>query len=97
VIEYLIWTARSHELPSFPGRDADVLVPAGSGCVPVEGWGDFRMRCGGTEVAFSAEDPGWQVIFEGPMPEQDCERLVAALTRQIEQAAGETCEWIRIT
>jgi hypothetical protein len=55
------------------------------------------MRCGATEVALSAEDPGWQVTFEGPMPEEDCERLMITLTRQIGQAAGEACEWLRIT
>jgi hypothetical protein len=31
------------------------------------------------------------------MPDDECERLVIALTQQIEQAAGEPCEWLRIT
>ncbi|HEV8276499.1 MAG TPA: hypothetical protein VGQ26_12500 [Streptosporangiaceae bacterium] len=96
--EYLIRTASTHELPALHrSRLADVLLPTGSGCEQAEGWGDFRMRCDTTEVAFSAEDPGWQVTFEGPMPEAGCERLVITLTQQIEQAAGEPCEWLRIT
>ncbi|HEX2320434.1 MAG TPA: hypothetical protein VHJ18_15735 [Streptosporangiaceae bacterium] len=95
--EYLIRTASTHQLPAIHhNRLVQVLVPAGLGCEQVDGWGDFRIRCGTTQVAFSAEDPGWPVAFDGPMPETDCERLVITLTQQIEQAAGEDCEWLQI-
>ncbi len=98
VREYLIRTAGTHEWPALHrGRLAEVLLPAGFGCEQVEGWGDFRMRCGAAVVAFSGEQPGWQVSVEGPMPDAECERLVITLTRQIEQAAGERCEWLQIT
>lgn len=70
VIEYLIRTVEGHELPPTQGRDlADMLLPAGFNCEQIDGWGDFRMRCGTTEVSSSAEDPGWQVSFEGTMAE----------------------------
>jgi hypothetical protein len=96
--DYLIRTASTHEIPALHrSRLADVLLPAGFHCEQAEGPGDFRIRCGSTHVACSAEDPGWQVTFEGPMPETDCERLVITLTRQIEQAAGQACEWLQIT
>jgi hypothetical protein len=96
--EYLIRTASTHELPAFPrGPLADVLVPAGFVCAQADGWGDFRMRCGATQIAFSAEDPGWQVIVDGPMPDADRERLVTTITQQIGQAAGQPCEWLQIT
>jgi hypothetical protein len=78
-------------------RLAGVLLPAGFGCEQSDGWSDFRMRSGVTVVAVSAEEPGCQVSVEGPMPDDECERLVIALTQQIEQAAGEPCEWLRIT
>jgi hypothetical protein len=97
VIEYLIRAVEGHELP--PTQHsllADMLLPAGFGCEQADGWGDFRLRCGTTEVSFSAEDPGWQVSFEGPMAEPECERLVVMVTRQIEQASHEACEWLRI-
>jgi hypothetical protein len=95
--EYLIRTATTHELPAFPpGPLADVLVPAGFACEQADGWGDFRMRCGATQIAFSAEDPGWQVIIDGPMPGTDRERLVTAIARQIAEAAGQPCEWLQI-
>jgi hypothetical protein len=97
VPEYLIRTTSTHEIPALHrSRLTEVLLPAGFNCEQAEGWGDFRMRCGSTQVAFSGEDPGWQVTFEGPMPETDCERLVITLTQQIEQAAGEACEWLQI-
>jgi hypothetical protein len=96
--EYLIRTASTHELPAFPsGHLADALLPAGFGCEQADGWGDFRMRCGATQIALSAEDPGWQVIVDGPMPGTDRERLVATITQQIGQAAGQHCEWLQIT
>ena len=96
--EYLIRTASTHQLPALHrGRLADVLVPPGFSCEQASGWGDFRMRCDATQVAFSAEEPGWQVTFEGPMPETDRERLISAITQQIGQAIGQPCEWLQIT
>jgi hypothetical protein len=47
------------------------------------------MRCGTTGVLFPAGSPGWQVVFEGPVAEPDCELLMVAITRQL---ADETCK-----
>jgi hypothetical protein len=95
--EYLLQTASTHQHPAFHRRRlADVLLPAGFDCEQVGGWGDFRIRCGTTEVALSAEAPGWQVSFDGPMPASDRERLMITPTRQIGQAVGEPCEWLQI-
>lgn len=71
-----------------------MLLPEGWECEPVEGWGDFRMRCGRVEVAFSAEESGWQVVVDGDLPDADA--IVAQVTRQVEQAVGEPCEWISL-
>jgi hypothetical protein len=96
--EYLIRTASTHQLPAVQrGRLAGVLLPPGFGCEQADGWGDFRMRCGATHIAFSAEEPGWQVTFEGPMLETDRERLATTITQQIGQATGQPCEWLQIT
>jgi hypothetical protein len=95
VFEYLIRTVITHELPAFPdGLLAEILVPAGFGCEQADGWGDFRMRYGPTEIAFSAEDPGWQVTVEGPMPDTDREGLVTTIPEQLGQATGQPCEWL---
>jgi hypothetical protein len=96
--EYLIRTASTHQLPALQrGRLADVLLAPGFSCERADGWGDFRMRCGDTQVAFSAEEPGWQVTLEGPMTDADRERLVTTITQQIGQATGQPCEWLQIT
>ena len=93
VNEYLIRTRDSHEWPAFHrDRHAEVLLPAGFGCLPVEGSGDFRMQCGQVEISFSGEDTGWQVTLEGNLPNAD--ELMTQLTRQIVAAVGEPCEWL---
>jgi hypothetical protein len=98
MFEYLIRTSDTLELPAVPvGRLAEVLVPAGFGCEQADGWGDFRMRCGETQIAFSGEPPGWLVSVEGPMSDADSGRLVTAITEQIGQAIGKPCEWLQIT
>jgi hypothetical protein len=30
------------------------------------GWGNFRLRCGATEISFSAVEVGWELDFHGP-------------------------------
>lgn len=96
--EYLIRTAAGHEWPAVHREQAhQVLSPVGFECAAVDGWGDVRLRCGATEVAFSGEDIGWQASFEGPMADDETDRFVAVVTRQVEQAVGEPCEWLRIT
>jgi hypothetical protein len=95
VAEYLIRTAEAHDLPLFDReRNAAVLTPARFACTPIEGWGDFRTRCGDAEVAYSGEDAGWQVIIEGSLPDPD--RFIAQVTAQVADAVGESCEWLRL-
>lgn len=92
--EYLIRTADTHE---WPAVHSEVLSPTGFDCAPVDGWGDVRLRCGVTEVAFSGEEVGWQISFDGPMADDDTDRFVTTVTSQVEQAVGQPCEWLRIT
>lgn len=98
MLESLIRTADTHEWPAFH-RDnlAEVFAAPGSGCVPVEGWGDFPVRWGDTEISFSGEEVGWQVTVEGSPDQEDAAALVEAMTRRVERVAGEPCEWIQIS
>ncbi|WDZ84578.1 hypothetical protein [Micromonospora cathayae] len=75
---------------------AVVLTPDGWDCVVTAGWGDHRVRCDETEVAFSGEPVGWQLSFEGPMTQETAERFVASVAYQVEQEVGEPVEWIQI-
>jgi hypothetical protein len=70
-------------------------MPAGLGCTQIEGWGDFRMRCGDAEIAFSGEEVGWQVVVHGALS-SPAETLIERITQQVSRACGVPCEWIRI-
>lgn len=65
-----------------------VFQPAGWVCIPVEGWGEFRFRTGETEVAFSGEDPGVQVIIDGPMSRAEADRMVQVIADQLAAHTG---------
>lgn len=45
-------------------------------------------------VALASEDVGWQVLADGD-PENP-EAFVARVTEQVADAAGESCEWLRV-
>jgi hypothetical protein len=79
--EYLIRTVGvgAHDLPGIVrGRETAVLVPADSAACVSMAWRNSRCDVMGP-VDDHPEFPGWQVTIDGPMPENDCERLVAAL------------------
>lgn len=98
MLEFLIRTQDDHECPPIDhDRMSQVLTPAGWGCQRIAGWGNYRLRCGDTEISFSDEDVGWQVAFEGPMPSELARRLIATIAAQIEHAVHEPIDWIQIT
>lgn len=97
MLEFLIRTAETHEWPAFHSDQlAAVFAAPGSGCVPIEGWGDFRVRWQDSEISFSGEEVGWQVTIEGSPGQEDAATLIDAMTRRVESATGEPCEWIQI-
>jgi hypothetical protein len=52
------------------------------------------LRCGDADVSFSAEDVGWHVSIEGPMPADVATRLVAVVAAQVEREVGEPIQVI---
>jgi hypothetical protein len=98
MIEFLIRTRDDHDFPAVRrDRLSHVLTPAGWDCVPSEGWGDYRLRCGDTDVSFAGESAGWEVSFEGPMPEEVATRMIAIVAAQIEQELNQPVESIQIS
>ena len=95
--EYLVRTSDAHDWPSFATDLAAVFVQPGSGCAPIDGWGDFRMRRSAAEVSFSGEEVGWQVSIEGPMDDATVGALLAQITERVGEASGQACEWIQIS
>lgn len=95
VADYIIRTSDTQDWPAVHvDRQAQVLLPEGHGCEQADGWGDFRMMCGGTTVTFSGEMNGWQVVVEGPMARDAADALIEVVTRQIEAEVGVACEWV---
>ncbi len=90
MIEYLIRAAEGSDwdlhLP--PPRLEPVLLPKGMDARPIDGWGHLRFALAGCEVALAAEDPGWQVSFEGPISQEDAAAVVGTIASQLERATG---------
>jgi len=97
VPEYLIrTTTNASSWSAIPGgRPLDVLQPRGHGWVSVDGPGDLRLALGGCQMAFSGEDAGWQICFEGDTTGHDTDALVTQLAQQVQEFTGEHVEWIR--
>ena len=74
-----------------------VLKPSSHESTQVDGWGDFRLKLGGDEVAFSFEDPGIQLTFEkGVIPELVAEKIVQEITSNVEREVDSPCYFVRI-
>ena len=88
VKEYLLRAEDGDFLLISPAEYADALHPAGVACQPVDGWGDYRFRCGETEVAVSFEDPGLQVALEGELDGSAADEVVQVIARRLAHHTG---------
>lgn len=96
--EYLIRAADgSGWIPIHRKRLPDVLLPRGWNARQSDGWGDFRIEVDGAQIAFSGEDPGWQVVIEGDMDPATADKLLETLRAQIEAATGTPAEVVVLT
>ncbi len=86
--EYIIRPDDDDALVVGDTDQSSALHPAGYRCVPAEGWGDYRMKCGDAEVAVSFEEPGVRLIIEGLGSAQDAEMLAEAITAQLQRFSG---------
>lgn len=57
---------------------------------PTAGWGDHRIRTEGIEIAFSFEDPGIQIIFEGEIDGEIADQIVDEILENIEAITGQS-------
>jgi hypothetical protein len=74
----------------FPASQfADVLHPLSYPYQPDEGWGDYRIMVSGVAIAFSFEDPGIQVNFEGSIAPEIARGIVAEIVQNIQQRTGQ--------
>ena len=63
----------------------------------VEGWGEARIRVGSCDVAFSYEDPGIQISFEGEIDSKLAEKVAGEVLDRIMQLSGQTGAALQIS
>ena len=88
VKEYLLRAEDGDFLLISPAEYGEALHPAGVACHPVDGWGDYRFRCGEAEVAVSFEDPGLQLALEGELDESAADEVVQVIARRLTDDTG---------
>jgi hypothetical protein len=94
--EYMIRpVGRSDWVPIPKDQLASVLVPRGYRCQVVTGWGDLRVMIGGAEMAFSGEQVGWSLVFDGDIEGHDTDALAQKVADQLGEYAHESMEWVR--
>ena len=67
----------------------EVLKPSSYASRIVAGWGDHRIEVDGVEVAFSFEDPGIQVSFDGRIDAATASRIVEEVLASVETKTGQ--------
>lgn len=88
-LEFLIKRTDGEWFDLHHDQFAAVLRPKSFPSEAVEGWGDHRIKVEGCEIAFSYEDPGIQVIFEGNgLPEDTARKIVDEIAARITQTTG---------
>lgn len=63
----------------------------------VSGWGNGRIEIEGCVIAFSDEDPGIQVSFEGEISQERSEELIEEIKQAIEVAGREPAKVVQIS
>ena len=87
VREYLLRAEDGDFLVISSSECAAALHPPAMECHPVDGWGDYRYRCGEAEVAVSFEEPGVQLMLEGELEESVADELAEVIAARL---AGHT-------
>jgi hypothetical protein len=68
---------------------SEVFRPSTQESQEISGWGDHRIRVAGVEIAFSVEDSGIEISFEGDISDSDASHLSEEIRANIERATGQ--------
>lgn len=96
MIEYLIRPTDDEWFDLYTNHFAVALRPSSLPSHRIEGWGDWRIQSEGCDIAFSLEDPGIQVVFEGDLSSEIADRIVDEIRRNIELATGQRGRVVRL-
>ena len=97
MLEYLI-RRTDDEWFSFPfERYPEILRPARTPSITIEGWGSNRIQVESEQISFSDEEPGFQVVFEtGTLPEARADQIVAEICDNIEARTGQKARMVKL-
>jgi hypothetical protein len=77
---------------------SDVLHPNSFESEKISGWGDYRIKIGDCEIAFSFEEAGIQVFFEiCGIDDKKAEMIIDEICRNVEKEIKNPCYWIQIS
>ena len=89
MIEYLIRRTDGEWFDLPATRFGEALWPSSFASERVQGWGNWRIRCEGTEISFSDEDPGIQVSIEKELPREVADQIAKEICLNIERVTGQ--------
>jgi len=89
MIEYLIRRTDGEWFDLQAARFGEALRPSTYASERIQGWGDWRIRCEGVEIAFSYEDPGIQLSIAGDLPRETADRVANEICQNIERVTGQ--------
>src|SRR5688572_2788409 len=89
MIEYLIRRTDGEWFDLHATRFDEALRPSSFPSERVEGRGAWRIRCEGTDISFSYEDPGIQVSIEGHLPPDVADRIAEEIRQNVERVTGQ--------
>lgn len=88
LVEYLIKRTDGRWFDLHRDRNAEALRPTTFASRVIDGWGDHRILVEGVEIAFSYEDPGIHVSFEGEISERLADQIVAEICDNVIRVTG---------
>ena len=77
---------------------SNVLCPTSFASEKNDGWGDYRIKAGDCEIAFSFEEVRIQISFEMcEIRVENAEQMVNEISRSIEKELQTSCYWTQIS
>ncbi len=62
----------------------------------IDGWGDHRIEINDVQIAFSYEDPGIQVIFDGDVEQEIADQIISEIKNNLEKTTNQTGRVIQL-
>jgi hypothetical protein len=97
VAPHLEFSVRPIDAPWFaidPSMFSEIFRTSTQESREISGWGDHRIWVAGVEVAFSVEDSGIEISFEGDISDSDARRLSEEIRANVERVTHQAATLI---